>query len=442
MSFWRFQVLREIFENAVASVDPRALVLQTLPSLLHPPAGALEVISVGKAAVAMASGAYQAFASQIQRSLVVTIPGVSLTGSALDRATSVDLIQAGHPLPNEASVRAARRALEVVREGSGSRTILVLLSGGASALMALPAAGISLEQKVALTQQLLRGGAPIHDVNVVRKHVSGIKGGRLFREASGKTDVITLALSDVRGNDLGTIGSGLTVPDPSNFAQARSILQRYGLWGRTAEPIRAYLERGMAGEVDETLKPGEATAARAESAIIGDNALALEGAARRAALMGFTVHRGPELYGEARDLGVRLATELVRLNSGRHCLLAGGEPTVTVRGGGKGGRAQELVLAAALELARTAPELPLALLCAGTDGIDGVTDAAGAFATPDSARRALAVGVDGEAALRRNDSYGFFQALGDLLLCAPTGTNVGDLFVGIADYTGTGARLN
>jgi glycerate-2-kinase len=311
--------------------------------------------------------------------------------------------------------------------------VIVALSGGASAMFAMPPDGVPLADKIALTQSLLRSGASIRELNTVRKHLSTIKGGQLLRAANGAR-VLSLILSDVPGDDLATIGSGLVAPDPMTYADAIGVLKRRQLWGRAPESIRDHLERGNAGQIPETPKSDDAIFARVTNTIIGSNRTALGAAEVAARALGYAVDRSQELRGEANDLGRALALHMTANAGERVCVIAGGEPNVTVRGGGKGGRAQQTALAMALELSRIGGDCRIAALIAGTDGIDGPTDAAGAFAFPDSVARAQAAGLSPETALARNDCYNLFSCIGDLFIPGATGTNAGDIFIGLINY--------
>jgi glycerate-2-kinase len=358
---------------------------------------------------------------------IVTLGGAS---ASLKSDPRITVCESTHPLPSEKSAEAARTALAMLAEARPEDLVIVALSGGASAMFCLPAEGVPLADKIALTQSLLRSGASIRELNTVRKHLSVIKGGQLLRAMNGAR-VLSLILSDVPGDDLATIGSGLTAPDPTTFSDAIAVLKRRRLWGRAPETIRDHLERGNAGEMPETLKSDDPIFARVMNTIIGSNRTALDLAETAARGLGYAVDRSRELRGEADDLGRALATHLMSVKDGRICVIAGGEPAVIVRGSGKGGRAQQAALAMAIELSRVSAHRDIAALFAGTDGIDGPTDAAGAFAFHDSVARAQTAGIDPENALSRNDSYTFFRALDDLFFPGRTGTNVGDIFIGL-----------
>ena len=302
--------------------------------------------------------------------------------------------------------------------------------------MAAPADPVTLADKIAINAALLGSGASIRELNVVRRHLSAIKGGGLLR-ACGGARVLSLILSDVAHNDLATIGSGPTAADPTTFAEAVGVLKRRGLWGRAPEAIRDRLERGAAGEIAETVKPGDPLLARVDNLVIGDNRIAVEAAAAAAAAAGYTVDRWRELYGEADDVGRALSAHLSAIASSagaRVCVVAGGEPVVTIRGRGRGGRAQQAALAMALELERLGRERRIMALFAGTDGIDGPTDAAGAFVSPRTAERAREAGFDRRCGAGAQRRLSALRRLGDLLITGPTGTNVSDIFIGLVNY--------
>ena len=361
---------------------------------------------------------------------VVALEGAQ---SSLASDPRITMCESSHPLPSEKSEAAARTALAMLSLARADDLVIVGLSGGASAMFALPPEGVPLPDKIALTQSLLKSGASIRELNTVRKHLSAIKGGQLLRSTGGAR-VLSLILSDVPGDDLATIGSGLTAPDPTTYCDAIGVLKRRQLWGRAPETIRDHLERGNAGQVPETPKSDDAIFARVTNTIIGSNRTALDAADAAACALGYNVDRSQELRGEANDLGRALALHMTANQGERVCVIAGGEPNVTVRGGGKGGRAQQTALAMALELSRIGGDRRVAALIAGTDGIDGPTDAAGAFVFPDRVVRAQAAGLNPETALARNDSYNLFHRIGDLFISGSTGTNAGDIFIGLINY--------
>lgn len=413
---------------AIDGVDAGRLVRR---ALADPPvldtirrARAVNVIAAGKAAAAMLA-AFDAVAPAPVRQRVGIGPGLA---PALD--VPLEWFAAGHPLPTPASVEAARRALEVARKTEAGELLLVLLSGGGSALMALPAPGISLDDKQRTSRVLMDHGADIHELNTVRKHLSAIKGGQLAAAAGGP--VLTLAVSDVVGDDLSVIASGPTVADESTFAAALDVIARRG--GEAAYPrsVTARLQEGARGLLPETPKAGDPRLADSRALVIGPQRGAVEGARRAAEDLGYEVYVIAEpITGEARVVGaahVERAAALAEGRRGAACIISSGETTVTVTGGGRGGRNQEFAFAMAGALARLG--LLAAAASVGTDGIDGPTDAAGAVVDPDTFVRARRAGIAApDDYLRDNDTYAFFDRIGDLVRTGPTSTNVGDLQV-------------
>lgn len=352
--------------------------------------------------------------------LAVTRKGYGLPLSAFE------LMEAAHPVPDATSAAAADRALALAAEAREGDLVLTLISGGASALWAAPLPGISLAEKQELTRGLLRGGAPIGDINCVRKHLSRIKGGRLARAASPAT-FVTLAISDVPGDAPDTIGSGPTVPDRTTLAEARAVLARYGV---AAAPA---IIAALADPANETPKPGDPAFAHARFALAATPADALRAAAGKAAAMGYEpIMLGDALEGEARDVAAQhaqLALE-ARRHGKRVAILSGGELTVTITGDGRGGPNQEYALALALALGGGPGIFALAADTDGSDGGSGhANDPAGAMIAPDTLARAAAAKLDPGLSLAKNDSTGFFEVLDDLILSGPTFTNVNDLRV-------------
>ncbi|MEW5868790.1 MAG: DUF4147 domain-containing protein [Chloroflexota bacterium] len=384
------------------------------------------LVAVGKASAPMAQAAAQILGSRLSGGVVITKDAYSES----PLPSLLRLLQAGHPLPDERSVQAAQQVTALLEEAQPGDLLLALISGGGSALLAAPASGIHLQDLQALTAALLACGADIHAINTLRKHLDQLKGGGLARQAA-PAQVAALILSDVVGDSLEVIASGLTAPDPSTFSDALQILRRYGLLELTPPAILARLRAGERGELPETPKPGDPLFAQVHNAIIASNRQAAQAALGQAQAEGFQgLLLTTCLQGEARQAGRALAALLQQASAGRAplsrplCLLAGGETTVTLRGSGLGGRNQELALGAVSELAG----LPnLALLTLATDGGDGPTDAAGAAVTGETLARAQQLGLDPTAYLARNDAYHFFAALDDLLKPGPTHTNVNDL---------------
>ncbi|HEX5066956.1 MAG TPA: DUF4147 domain-containing protein [Myxococcota bacterium] len=419
--------LEEIFRAGVDAADPaRALqqavtrggdgVLRIAGRPLD--AGArLCVLAAGKAAPRMAAALEEIAGEEIAAGLVVAREPA--------QATRMPVRVAAHPIPDARSAAAAEEALRLVETARPQDVLVVLLSGGASSLLSAPAAGLGVDDLTRTNEALLASGAPIDEVNGVRKHLSLVSGGRLAKRSRSRR-IEVLVVSDVPGDRLDVIGSGPCAADSSRFADALDVLERRAIRARVPAAVSAYLEAGARGEVPETPKPGDPALARARHTLLASNRTALRAAAERAARLGLRpIDLTARLAGEARRAGRRIAAlaRCARVEA-PVCLLAGGETTVTLRGAGRGGRSQELALAASLELAGSRG---VTLLAAGTDGSDGPTDAAGAFADAGSVARAAAHGCDARAALARNDAYAFFEAAGDLLRTGPTGTNVMDL---------------
>jgi glycerate 2-kinase len=387
------------------------------------------VIAAGKAARAMAAAAARHFGPSIRAGLIVAPAAAPASDPDARSSDPFPVVAGGHPLPTAGSEDAARRALALAESTSPHETLLVLISGGASALMALPADGVTLADKRAATQQLLHAGADISALNTVRKHLSGVKGGWLAARAPAACD--TLVISDVVGDDLSVIASGPTVADASTFDDARALLRRYG--GEPAYPpaVVERLRRGAAGGFDETPKPGDPRLARSRATVIGSRRDAMAGAAAHAVSLGYHVVRIDDpVIGDARTTAVsHLRAALARAAGVARpaCIVSSGETTVHVTGHGRGGRNQEFALAAAAPLAQAGADAVVA--SAGTDGIDGPTDAAGALADSTTLARARAAGISPDRALADNDTYAALAALGDLIHTGPTGTNVGDLQV-------------
>jgi hydroxypyruvate reductase len=391
----------------------------------------LVLIAAGKAAGTMARAAEEVLGDRISEGLAVDIaeprPPLARTRVRVAR----------HPLPDRRGLLAAAE-VETLARGLGQDDLLLLLiSGGASALLPAPVAGISLDDKVAVTSQLLRAGATIGELNTVRKHLSRLKGGGLAR-AAWPARVVCLVLSDVVGDDLSTIASGPTVPDPTTYAEALDVLRRRQVLSALPRPVRRHLEAGAAGKVPETPKPKDRVFRRVRTRIVGSNRWTVEAAANEARKLGLrALTLTTFLEGEAREVARALVSVLREcVESGTPgeppvCLLAGGETTVTVRGDGMGGRNQELVVAAAEPLGALAAHAVVASLA--TDGIDGVSGAAGGIVDQDSAKRAAQLGLAPPAVfLDASDSAGFLAPLGDLIVTGPTGTNVVDLTILLA----------
>ena len=383
------------------------------------------VLGAGKATASMAQAVEQRLGSRLQGGFVVVKYGHVVP------TRQIVVAEAGHPIPDRAGQRAAARLCAMATELSRRDLLIVLLSGGASSLLPAPVPGITLADKQKTTQELLRCGASIREVNTVRKHLSRIKGGRLAEMT--KATIVTLILSDVLGDDLSAIASGPTVPDPTTYLEAVVILKRYRIWQAVPQRVRRHLTRGCQGLTSETPKPGFSLFRRVHHHIVGNNDAAVRAVARVAREAGLrTLLYKPALSGEARDEGQRfglLAKNIVQACTPLQrpcCVVAGGETTVTVTGRGRGGRAQEFVAAAALEIAGLAKVWVVAI---GTDGTDGPTDAAGAIVGGNTMARAQRLSVDLKGALQRHNTYAALKRLHQLIITGPTGTNVNDLYL-------------
>ena len=405
-------LLRSLFDAAVAAAHPRLCVPPHLPP--PPASGRTIVVGAGKAAAAMARAVEDHWKGPLS-GLVVTRDGYGVP------CFKIEMIEASHPVPDERGRAAAGRMLGIVRAAKPGDLVLCLMSGGASALLALPAPGIALADKQATTRALLKSGAAIQEINCVRKHLSAIKGGRLA--AATPARVLTLAISDVVGDDPSVIGSGPTVPDPSTFAEARAILAKYKI--DPAPAVKKHLDTAA----EESPKPGDPRLARAEFRLVATPKAALAAAAAKARELGLEpIVLGESLEGEARLVGAehaalarKLATDASQKKPA--VILSGGELTVTIKGRGSGGPSTEYLLGMALALKGTRG---IHALAADTDGIDGSEDNAGAFIGPDTLARARDFTIDAAGCLAANDAYAFFRALGNLLVTGPTFTNVND----------------
>ncbi len=427
--------IRAIFDAGLAAADPGEAIRRAVRregERLEIHGGTYEldafdrilVVGTGKAAASMAAALEHMLGERITRGTITTKYGY---GSPL---RIVSIAEAGHPIPDEAGVRGCRRILDLLHTAGERDLVLCLISGGGSALMPFPADGISLQDKQETTQALLDCGADIHEINTIRKHISGIKGGQLARAAFPAT-LVTLVLSDVIGDDLDVIASGPTVPDRSTFADCIGIADRYGLADTLPLSVITYLRDGAAGRHPETPKPSDPVFERTGAFVIGSASLSLDAAHEKARALGYSaVILSSSIEGETRDAAlfhVAVAREIRK--SGNPvpvpgCIISGGETTVTIRGDGLGGRNMEFVLAAGIALDGLNG---ITVLSGGTDGTDGPTDAAGAVADDSTVQRAREEGADAEHYLESNDSYHFFDKIGDLLKTGPTMTNVMDL---------------
>jgi hydroxypyruvate reductase len=412
------EILLGSFHAAVAAADPLQVVPSQLPA---PPRGRTVVVGAGKAAGAMA------LAVERHWPAAAALEGVVITRYGHGLPTQrIRVVEAGHPVPDESGEAAAREILASARELGPDDLLLVLVSGGGSSLLSLPVEGVSMADLKAVTRRLLASGAPIQDMNTVRKHLSLIQGGRLALATRAR--VLALVISDVTGDDPTHIASGPCAPDPSTFAEAREILERFGVDAPAS--IAAHLDAGAAGRVAETPKPGEPALAHAENRVIATAHASLAAAAAFVQARGVTpLVLGDSVTGESREVAKVMAAIARQVKQHSHpfrppvALISGGETTVTLRGKGRGGRCSEFLLSLAVELAGLRD---VGALACDTDGIDGSEDNAGALLTPDALARARALGLDAKRLLAENDGYGFFSALGDLVVTGPTRTNVND----------------
>ena len=407
------ELLRAMFDAAVAAAQPEICIKRFLP---EKPKGSTIVIGAGKASAAMAQAFEQAWPHALE-GLVVTRYGY---GAPCER---IRIVEAAHPVPDAAGQKAAEDILKKVQGLTADDLVVALISGGGSSLLSLPAPGLTAEDKRAVNKALLASGAPIQEMNTVRKHLSAIKGGRLAA-AAFPARVETLIISDVPGDDLSAVASGPTVPDPTSFADALAIVAKYNM--TLPASVMAHLQEAA----DETPKPGDPRLARAKAHLIASPQASLEAAAAVAKRHGFIPFiLGDSLEGEARELGIMMAG--IALQARRFAqpakppcvLISGGEGTVTIRGKGVGGRNVEFLLSLALKLHG---EKGIHAIACDTDGVDGGAEVAGAIITPDTLQRARAAAMDAQAMLANNDAHSFFQRLNDQVITGPTRTNVND----------------
>jgi len=384
------------------------------------------VVGGGKAGALMGRSLEQLLGHRIVDGVVVTKHGHGMP------LKTIRLYEAGHPVPDQRGIEGAEEMLSLVQAAGERDLVLCLISGGGSALMVSPAAGITLEDKQAVTKLLLACGADIHEINTIRKHLSRIKGGGLAGLAYPAT-VVNLILSDVVGDDLNVIASGPTVPDTSTFGDAHQICQKYGIWNQVPASVRKRIDAGVQGDIPETPKAGGRIFKENYSQLVGTNMQALEAAGVKASSLGYaTTILSSTIEGEARETAKMLAGVARDVRESGNpvtppaCILCGGETTVTIQGEGKGGRNQEFALSAACAIENLDD---VVILAGGTDGNDGPTDAAGAIVNGRTLARAAELGLDPRDHLQRNDAYHFFQPLQDLLMTGPTGTNVMDIYM-------------
>ncbi|GAK50537.1 glycerate 2-kinase [Candidatus Moduliflexus flocculans] len=435
------QHAREIFAAGLRAVDPIAAIQRhvrrdgavltvgstryDLHAYRH-----IYVIGGGKAGASMAQAIEEILGDRI------TAGWVNVKYAHLAPTHIIALHEAGHPVPDREGAHGVRQMIAMIGQATAEDLVICLISGGGSALLPAPAEGISLEEKQAVTSLLLRCGATIHEMNAIRKHISAIKGGQLARIVAPAT-MISLILSDVIGDPLDTIASGPTVPDTFTFADCLSMFERFHLLEQLPRSVRDHVMRGARGEIAETPKPGDPLFDRTQNLIIASNIQAAQAAADQARSLGYhALILSSSIAGETRvvaNVHAAILKEIVQSGNPLPrpaCIVSGGETTVTIQGNGLGGRNQEFALSAALDIAG----LPgVVVLSAGTDGTDGPTDAAGAVADGETVTRAKRQGLEPGAFLTNNDSYHFFDALGDLVKTGPTHTNVMDLRILLAN---------
>ena len=382
------------------------------------------VVGAGKASAAMAKPIERILGDRIKASAINVKYGHDVP------LKIIRVNEAGHPVPDEAGLKGTKQIIQLLQQTGDKDLVICLISGGGSALLPCPAEGLTLENKQRVTRHLLEIGANIHEINAVRKHISQVKGGQLARLVYPST-LISLILSDVIGDKLDSIASGPTAPDTSTFSDCLHILDKYNIKQKIPAAVLEHLERGSKSEIEETPKADDPAFKKTQNAIIGSNILAVKAAREKAKELNYhSLIHSSFVEGEAKEVGkvhAALAKEILSTGSPvprPACVISGGETTVTIRGKGLGGRNQEFVLAAAIEIDGLED---VVILSGGTDGTDGPTDAAGALADGETVRRAKAQGLDAEYHLRENDSYRFFKPLGDLLITGPTYTNVMDL---------------
>ena len=427
----------EIFQAALRAVDPMEAILRHVKQVddglqigkhrfKFEDYDRILVVGGGKAGAPMAKALEDLLGDRIANGVIVVKEGHGLP------LQHVRIHEAGHPVPDKRGIRGAEDILMLINAAGERDLVICVISGGGSALLVAPAEGITLEDKQEVTRLLLACGADIHEINTVRKHLSRAKGGGLARLAFPAT-VASLILSDVIGDDLNVIASGPAVPDTSTFADARSVFEKYDIWKQVPKSVQQRIQRGLAGDIEDTPKADDAVFQRCYSELVGTNLQALIAAGRQAQQLGYQpLILASTVEGEAREV-VKMFTAIGKeVRSSAHpisapaCILCGGEITVTIQGEGKGGRNQEFALAAAMVIAGMENVI---ILSGGTDGTDGPTDVAGAIADGETIARARANDLDPLDFLRRNDSYHFFQQLDDLIITGPTRTNVMDVYM-------------
>jgi glycerate 2-kinase len=429
-------ILKEIFNKSLLAVDPYKAVASYSDTIRRAYQSGnfrkLLLIGFGKAASPMSKAIEDNLGDLLAGGIIVTKYGHAVRG---DRKSKIITYEAGHPLPDENGLKAAREIVWALKDADKNTLVICLISGGGSALLVAPYGDITLADKQEVTGMLLKAGADIDELNTVRKHISAVKGGRLAETAQPAT-IISLILSDVLGDRLDIIASGPTTPDKTTYHDAQNVFRKYKLEGRLPSRVAEIIGKGIRGLVPETPKDGEPVFQRVRNIIIGSNKMATDAARKAAELLGYrTTVISAELSGEASIVAGELARKAIDFKKAlapgdKACLIAGGETTVTVRGNGKGGRNTELALVFGMEI----KGLPgITFLSAGTDGTDGPTDAAGAFVDGRTVAKAAGASIDAGEYLKNNDSYTFFNRTGDLFITGPTGTNVMDIQIILLD---------
>ena len=426
------ETVNRIFMEALRGVDPSLIVKDHAEKIYSDFSGTdfrrFLVIGFGKASYQMAGAVEDVFdAGMITGGIVITKYGHAERQGA-GGLKKIKVFEAGHPIPDENGIRATEEIIKLLQDTDEQTLVLCLISGGGSALFVSPYEGITLGEKQLITDLLLRAGADITELNAVRKHLSGVKGGRLAEIAS-PTKIISLMISDVIGDKLDVIASGPTAPDTSTFNDAADVINKFNLREKAPKSVLDIIDRGREGLIPETPKADSPVFENVTNIIIGSNRKALEAAKNKALSLGFEAEIvSSAIEGEAREVGKRLAKKAkgakAQRRKGTKCFISGGETTVTVTGEGKGGRNTELALSFAMEIEGVEG---ITFLSAGTDGTDGPTDAAGAIVDGETILKAKKLGLNPEEYLDNNDSYNFFNKINSLLITGPTGTNVMDV---------------
>ena len=420
-------ILKNLFFVGLKTVDPYTVVKDYIDEVLSEyKTGKYETlltVGFGKAAYKMALAVEESLGDLLTTAMVITKYGHG------GRLKKIKVEEARHPIPDENGLKATKRMIELLKKNATEKTlVLCLISGGGSALLVAPYEGVTLEEKKVVTTLLLKAGADIEELNTVRKHISRVKGGRLA-EHCYPAKIVSFILSDVIGDHLETIASGPTAPDETTYKHALTVLKKYNLFKNVPPNVLDLLRKGEKGIIPETLKKDNPVLKKVTNIIVGNNKKALNAIKNQAIKLGFNAQIiSTEIHGEAREVAKSLATRALKVKKTSDnlpvCLISGGETTVTVKGSGMGGRNTELALAFALEIAGTKG---ITLLSAGSDGTDGITDAAGAIVNADTIYKAKNLGLNPKTYLENNDSYSFFKKTGELFITGPTGTNVMDI---------------